>query len=258
MTLVSAAYNLGAVFGPISGGWIAHRYGLQMIYVSAACIFIPSLVMLLFLRPQPPEVHNPQEPPASLWRNQRVMSFLVIVLLAMFVMYLPQPLTPRFLQNERGLSLERIGLLGTVGMLGNSLAALGVGQLAASSGFLLVQVAVAAFSLLLWKGTGLPWYMAGYFLLGGFRSARSIIYAQIRPLIHPAQMGLAYGIAETFSAFGVVLAPLLAGVLYTRDPALVYPVSIGLIGMVAIISGIFAPREKAKEAVTTVSAPPEL
>jgi MFS family permease len=258
MTLVSAAYNLGAVFGPISGGWIAHRYGLQMIYISAACIFIPSTVMLLFLRPQPPEVHNPQEPPASLWRNQRLMSFLVIVLLAMFVMYLPQPLTPRFLQNERGLSLERIGLLGTVGMLGNSLAALGVGQLAASSGFLLVQVAVAAFSLLLWKGTGLPWYMAGYFLLGGFRSARSIIYAQIRPLIHPAQMGLAYGIAETFSAFGVVLAPLLAGVLYTRDPALVYPVSIGLIGMVAIISGIFAPREKAKEAVTTVSAPPEL
>ena len=258
MTLVSAAYNLGAVFGPISGGWVAHRYGLQMIYVIAAIIFVPSTVMLLFLRPQAPEVHDPQEPPASLWRNQRLMSFLGIVLLAMFVMYLPQPLTPRFLQNERGLSVESIGLLGSVGMLGNSLAALAVGQFAARGGFLAVQVLVAVFSLLLWKGLSLPWYMAGYFLLGGFRSARSLIYAQIRPLIHPAQMGLAYGIAETFSALGVVLAPLLAGVLYTRDPALVYPVSIGLIGVVVILSGIFAPREKGKEEVRPVALPPEL
>ncbi len=122
--------------------------------------------------------------------------------------------------------------------------ALVVGQFAARSGFLLVQVSVAAFSVLLWKGTGLPWYMLGYFLLGGFRSARSLIYAQIRPLIHPAQMGLAYGVAETFSSLAVMLAPLLAGVLYTRDPALVYPVSVGLIGVILMLSGIFAPRRQ--------------
>ncbi len=258
MTYVSAAYNLGAVLGPISGGWIAHRFSLQTVYVVSACIFIPSTIMLLFLRKQPREQHDPSAPPASLWRNTRVLSFLGIVLLAMLVMYLPQPLTPRFLQNERGLSLENIGLLGSVGMLGNSLAALVVGQFAARSGFLLIQLTVAAFSLLLWKGFGLPWYILGYFLLGGYRSARSVIYAQIRPLIHPAQMGLAYGVAETFSALGVVLAPLLAGVLYTRDPALVYPVSIGLIGLVVILSAAFAPREKVKEEIATVSVPPEL
>ena len=77
---------------------------------------------------------------------------------------------------------------------------------------------MAVFSLLLWKGSGLGWYALGYFLLGGFRSARSLIYAQVRPLIHPAQMGLAYGVTETFSALAVMLAPLLAGVLYTQKP----------------------------------------
>ena len=71
-------------------------------------------------------------------------------------------------------------------------------------------------------------------------------------------MGLAYGIAETFSSLGVVLAPLLAGVLYTKDPAVVYPVSIGLIGVVLIVSGIFSPREKGKEEVRPVALPPEL
>jgi len=258
MTLVSAAYNLGAVLGPVSGGWIAHRYSLQMVYVVSACVFIPSTIMLLFLRKQPRDIHDPAAPPASLWQNTRLLSFLGIIFLAMFMMYLPQPLTPRFLQNERGLSLENIGLLGSVGSLGNALLALLVGQFAARGGFLVVQVLVAAFSLLLWKGVGLPWYMLGYFLLGGFRSARSLIYAQIRPLIHPAQMGLAYGIAETFSALGVMLAPLLAGVLYTRDPALVYPVSLGLLGIMVILSGIFAPKDTGKEEITTVSGPPEL
>jgi len=59
--------------------------------------------------------------------------------------------------------------------------------------------------------------------------ARSLIYAQVRPLIHPAQMGLAYGVAETASALAVMLAPLLAGVLYTQDPGRVYWVSAGMI-----------------------------
>jgi MFS family permease len=243
MTLVSAAYSLGAVLGPISGGWIGERLGLRNVYLISAGIFLASTVILVFLRPQPCEAHDPAALPESLWKNRRLTSFLGIIFLAMFVMYLPQPLTPRFLQNERGLSLESIGLLGSIGNLGNTLLALALGQMAARSGFLLAQVSVAAFSLLLWKGSGLGWYALGYFLLGGFRSARSLIYAQVRPLIHPAQMGLAYGVAETFSSLAVMLAPLLAGLLYTQEPGRVYWVSAGLIGVMLVVSGIFAPRE---------------
>jgi DHA1 family multidrug resistance protein-like MFS transporter len=245
MTLITAAYNLGAVFGPISGGWIGERFGLRSVYTVSACIFIASTVMLLFLRSQPRDQHDGDAAPERLWRNVRFVRFMGIIFLAMFAMYLPQPLTPTFLQNERGLSLARIGLLGSVGSFGNSLLALGLGQFAARSGFLLAQAAVAAFSFLLWKGTGLGWYALGYFLLGGYRSARSLVYAQVRPLIHPAQMGLAYGVTETFNSLGVMLAPLLAGGLTTQDPALVYPVSIGFILMMVLVSGIFTPRESA-------------
>jgi MFS family permease len=242
MTLVSAAYSLGAILGPISGGWIGARIGLRSVYLISAGVFVVSTVILFFLHPQPRDVHDPATPPESLWKNTRFISFLGIIFLAMFVMYLPQPLTPRFLQNERGLSLQSIGLLGSIGNLGNTLLALALGQIAARSGFLLAQVSAAVFSLLLWKGTGLGWYALGYFLLGGFRSARSLIYAQVRPLIHPAQMGLAYGVAETASALAVMLAPLLAGVLYTQDPVRVYWVSAGMIAVMVVISGIFSPR----------------
>ncbi len=247
MTLMSASFNLGAVLGPISGGWIGERYGLHLVYMISACIFIVSTGILLFIRPQPRDEHDPAAPPAKLWTNTRFMTLVGIVCVAMFVMYLPQPLTPKFLQNERGLSLESIGLLGSVGSFGNAALNLILGQFAARTGFLLAQASVAFFSLILWKGMGVPWYALGYFLLGGYRSARSFIYAQARPLVHPAQMGLAYGVAETFSSLAMTLAPLLAGVLYTREPIIVYPVSLGLIGVVILISIAFTPRQTEKE-----------
>ena len=258
MTLTSAAYNLGAVLGPISGGWIGEHLGLRSVYLVSACIFFVSTVMVFFLRPQAREVHDPTAPPEKLWKNTRFISFLGLIFLAMFVMYLPQPLAPSFLQNERGLSLESIGLLGSIGSFGNSLLALVLGQFAARTGFLLAQVSVAAFSLLLWKGTGLGWYALGYFLLGGFRSARSLVYALVRPLIHPAQMGLAYGTAETFSSLAVMLAPLLAGVLYSQEPGRVYWVSALLVGVTVMVSWLFAPRQDFGGDQQGFIAPPEV
>lgn len=247
MTLMSAAFNLGAVLGPISGGWLGDRFGLRTVYLVAACIFIVSTGILLFIRSQPRDEHDPAAPPAKLWTNTRFITLVGIVFVAMFVMYLPQPLTPKFLQNERGLSLGSIGLLGSVGSFGNAALNLILGQVAARTGFLLAQVSVAAFSLLLWKGMGVPWYALGFFLLGGYRATRSFIFAQARPLVHPAQMGLAYGVAETFNALSMTLAPLLAGVLYTHAPVVVYPVSLGLVGVAILLTIAFAPRQPDEE-----------
>jgi len=247
MTLMSASFNIGAVIGPISGGWLGEHFGLRNVYLAAACILIISTSILLFIHPQKRDAHDPGDPPEKLWKNQRYITLVGIVLLAMFAMYLPQPLTSKFLQNERGLTLATIGLLGSVGSFGNAVLNLVLGQFAARTGFLVAQVSVALFSLLLWRGVGVPWYALGYFLLGGFRAARSFIYAQIRPLIHPAQMGLAYGVAETFTSLGMTLAPLLAGVLYMRVPVLVYPVSLGLVAIMCLVSAVFTPRHSIEE-----------
>jgi MFS family permease len=247
MTLMSAAFNLGAVLGPVSGGWIGEHFGLQTVYLIAACIFILSTFILLFIRSQPRDQHDPAAPPAKLWTNPRFITLVGIVFVVMFVMYLPQPLTPKFLQNERGLSLESIGWLGSAGSLGNAAFNLVLGQYAARSSFLVAQVLMAAFSLLIWKGTDMPWYALGYFLLGGYRAARSFIYAQARPLVHTAQMGLAYGVAETFNSLSMTLAPLLAGILYTQAPDKVYPVSMVLVGAAILLTIVFAPHPPGEE-----------
>jgi len=244
MTLTSAAFNVGAILGPVLGGWIGEHLSLRTVYLVAGCIFILSTSLLFFTRPQPTETQDAETPPAKLWNNRRYMGFLAVVFVVMFVMYLPQPLTPRFLQNERGLSLTAVGTIGSIGSLGNAAMNLFLGSIPAWIGFLLAQASAGLFALLMWLGTGQEWFALGYFLLGGYRAARPLIFAQIRVFIHETQMGLAYGIAETVNALTVILAPLLAGILYTRDPLMVYWVSLGLTGVALVISGIVSPRRK--------------
>jgi hypothetical protein len=123
-----------------------------------------------------------------------------------------------------------------------------LGQLNSGVGYALGQVLVVLFATLIWKGTGQPWYLLGYFLLGGYRAARLLAIAQVRVLIHPSQMGLAYGMSEAGTTTAWILAPLLAGFLYDKNPASIYPLSLLLITIGVIVSLIFAPREKREPA----------
>jgi len=98
------------------------------------------------------------------------------------------------------------------------------------------------FAFLIWHGSGMELFGLGYFLLGGFRSARSLAAAHVNSLVNDAQMGLAYGLTETVSAFPLILAPPLAGYLYSTDPASPYPFSLLLIFVGIILTLIFFPR----------------
>jgi MFS family permease len=244
MTLASAMYNLGAVLGPVSGGWVGERFDIRTIFLVSGAIFVVSTGLVFSLKPQPRDTHEGDGSGRNLLTNTRFLSFLGVSFFVMFAMYLPQPLSPNFLQNERGITLSQMGLIGSLGSLGNVAFNLALGYLDTSLGFVLGQVCVALFALSLWKGTGQAWYMLGYFLLGGFRAARMLAMAQVRVLIHQAQMGLAYGITEAGNSAALILAPLLAGYLYERDPVSVYPLGLLLIAIGVIISLVFASREK--------------
>ncbi len=244
ITFVSMAFNAGAVVGPVTGGWIGDHYGLRTVYFIASGLFVISTALIWFIAPQPRDQSDPVNPPPSLARNYRYIGFLAIYFAVAYATYLPQPFTPNFLKDERGLTLTVIGELGSIGYLGNTVLNLALGQLEARLGFILGQLGVAAYAWLLWRATGFEWYALGYFLLGGFRALRALGVAQVRPFVHESQMGLAYGIAETCGSATVLLAPPLAGYLYSQDPALVYPVALVLIGIGVLLTLLFVPRSE--------------
>jgi len=247
LTLVSATYSIGVVLGPLFGGLIGERYGIRSIFYIAALLFVLSTVFILFIRPQPLERASHTESGSKLFSNRRYLAFLPVFLLFTFSTYLPQPLSPNYLQNAQGLSLTDIGKLYSVNGLGVVVLNLVLGQLDARLGFLLGQVFVGAFTVLLWQGSGSLAYILGYFFLGGFRTTRLLGLAQIRPLIRTVEMGLAYGLIETSGAIAMLLAAPLAGYLYDRNPVSIYFVSLILIGVSIITSFVFAYNKRSRQ-----------
>lgn len=251
LTLVSASYNAGAVLGPTLGGMIGERFGYRTIFLVAASTFIVSTIVIALIRPQPVDTPQPEERGKNLLRNNRYVFFVLAYFIATFAMYLPQPLSPNFLQNQRGLGLAQIGQLYSISSLGIVALNLVLGQINARLGFLIGQVAVGLFALILWQGNGFTWFGLAYFLMGGFRSARTLATAQIRSIVSKSNMGLAFGMAETVTAFALFLAPSIAGYIYDRDPLKIYALSLVAIAISVVISVIisssFSAPQLAKE-----------
>lgn len=241
LSLATATFSGGMVLGPITGGWIGEHFGLRAVYFVAAGIFLLSTLFIFFIQSQPIDHHDPEAPPSALRKNPRFIAYLVVVAFAVFAMYLPQPLTPNFVNDVRGFSLGNVGIMFAMGALGNALLALFLSRFDAYIGYIMGQALVAAFAFIIWRATTLPLLALGYFLLGGFRASRPLALAQARELVHESQMGLTYGVIETVSAVIFILTPPLAGYLYKINPTSLYPLSLGLLAGSILVS-LIVPR----------------
>lgn len=242
LTTVTAAFSLGATIGPLAGGQIAEHLGLRAVYGIAAVLFIFSTACICAIRSQPTEPHEGGSRYRALLGRQRFLGFLGLASAVVFGLYLSWPLTPNFLQDVRHIRLGEIGLFGSLNALGVAVLNLTIGRIAPRLAYLLAQGLVGVSVLLLWRGTGSPWFALGYFLAGGFRTARSMVTALVQTLVQPSEMGLAYGLAETVQSAAMVLAAPLAGVLYRSRPELPFPVALTIIAAVLVLSALFAPR----------------
>lgn len=238
-TLVSAAYNFGAMFGPLIGGQIAEKFSLHHIFYFAAVLTGISTIIILFIRPQ---VTSPAPKASAAFQsifNREYTLFLIILFVMIFSTYLPQPLTPNFLQNQHQMAVSTIGLLFFINGCGIVIFNLLVGFLSAFRGWILSQFFVMLFSLVLWKCANLPLLMLGFFLLGGFRAARSMGTAQLRAFVKAESLGIAFGFAESANALALILASLLAGYLYEIQPVMMYWVSILLTAGAVLLAYVF-------------------
>lgn len=243
ITIISACYSAGVILGPLIGGWIGSEYGLQRTFMIAAFIFMASTALIFFIESQPVEKGDGETAQAG-WKeliNRRYLQYLLIISIVIFTLYLPQPLSQNYLQNELGLNLSQIGRLISVRSLGIVFLNLTLGHLNARLGFLLAQVGVALFTFLMWRGVSMPWYLVGYFLLGSYQTARGLAVAQGRSLIKSAYMGVGYGLIETAMSGATVLAAPLAGVLYQINPIYTYSVGLVLIGFAILVTIFLSP-----------------
>jgi MFS family permease len=246
LTFSGGLFNTGMIAGPILGGLIAEGMGLHRIYTYSAIIFIVSTVIIFLIKPVHLESHQKEIQPGKIWKNSRFQGFLVLVFVTVFVLYLPQPLTPNFLKNQQGLSTVQIGLLGTIGGAGNAITLLVLGSLKALPGVIIGQVMVLFFAFSMIIGSGMGWFGFGYFMLAGYRLSRTMLVGLSRPLINPGAVGIAFGLMETAASIAVILSPLLAGYLYEIQPSIIYAVCLVLVLISIGLNSILLPRLQKK------------
>jgi MFS family permease len=250
VSFISATYNIGAVLGPVLGGLIAESFELRMIYFAAGVLFAISTLIVLFISKQPVEDLTIIEGETHLLKNRGYVSMLAVIALVMIAVTLPQPLTANFLQNQRSLSLGRIGQLGSIGALGSVLIMLVLGNLQAGNAMLVGQVGLMLFTLLIWRGGGFVWYGLGYLFLGSYRLCREMAVALVQPWVRKREIGLAFGMVESLNSLALMIAPILAGLLYDWRPASVYPVSLVVLLLALMVSWNYFNNRRQRDDIT--------
>ena len=232
LTFRAAAFQVGAVFGPILGGWIANTAGLSIVFRYSAGLFLAStLVMSLARRPVVLEQQDASVHLVSPIANTRFLGLLAVVFFTIIAISVPQQLTSLYLQNVQNISIQQIGIMGTIASIGTAIIMFSLGNLRVSTGMLIGQLLLAGFTLLLWQGQSAIAYFVGYFFVGGYQLYRSMALAFSRSLVKVGDTGLAYGLVETGNALAVVVAPLAAGFLYNYRPEAVYIASLGALAV---------------------------
>ncbi len=258
LSLVFAGFWAGNVLAPTVGGLIGQAFGLRMVYGLAAIFFVLSTGVLWLVRTQPlaaPASGHTRY--GSLFRNQRFLGLLILIVPALGAMELGLPFTPNFVTEARGLDVRMVGLFGSINSLGVVAANVFLGHLRPRRGFLLGQMAVALSLTVLLAASGVGWMGAAFFLRAGWHLCISMALAQVGRVVDKPEMGLAFGLTETAFSLATTLGPLAAGLLYGRERALPFQISLGLILLTIPIVWRLAPRrdahtEEIAEAATEV------
>ena len=247
VTFRAAAFQVGAIFGPILGGWIANTYGLSIVFrYSAGLFMVSTLVMSLARRPIVLEHQEASIHLVSPIANPRFLGLLAIVFFTIIAISVPQQLTSLYLLNVQHLSMQQIGAMGTIASIGTAIIMFSLGNLRVSTGMLIGQLLLAGFALLMWQGQSAMAYYVGYFFVGGYQLYRSMALAFSRSFVKVGDTGLAYGLVETGNALAVIVAPLAAGFLYNYRPEAVYRASLGALAITVVLNMLLF-REKRNE-----------
>jgi len=226
ISFVLVMYSIGGILGPVVGGILGEMFNLRTVYFFSGGIFTLSTITILFVGDQVVNATPHMEGDGHLLQNKVFLRMLVLIFLAILTVFLPQPLAANFLRNQRSVSISQIGQLGSLGALGGVIVMLIFGHMSAINALLIGQIGVMIFALALWQGVSMIWYGIGYIFLGGFRLCNAMVVALVRPVVREREVGLAFGFVGSVSSLSIMVAPVIAGLLYDFRPVAIFPVAI--------------------------------
>ena len=238
LATVWAGYSLGQIFSPSIGGLIGQYLGMRVVFFLSGCVFALSGVVVSRISDQPVTPPRVAENYRRLLTNSHFLSLAALFLAVFLFLYLGQPFAPNYLEEVVGLDLAWIGALGSAASLGAVVLGIGLGRLPwrTFSRLTLGQALMVLSLVLLLQGKALPMLAVSFFLRGAWNASRALATAQLGSILDQQTLGLGYGVLNTTVGAAMIVAPYLAGRLYTLRPALPFEVAIGGMVITALLT----------------------
>jgi MFS family permease len=223
--LWSASVSLGSIFSPSLGGFLASTIGMQAVFLIAFAFYFGSMCPLFFIKNQPPVEDVTPTMPSSENRSSKTLLVLICCFfsVAMFSIFMLNPLIPQFEDEVYNQSFLNIGIFGAVTSAGSALFSIIIGKI----GDKWTKMAAIASSLIITSFSFLLLILFNNFL---FLCVASLLTGASAPILYfmvgiiasiaPKRFeGRWVSIAQMAVTIAGFVAPIVGGVLYEFSPS---------------------------------------
>jgi MFS family permease len=230
--------NLALILAPALGGVVAEATGLRWIYLVALVLELIALACFLGIEPTADrQLHHRRLTYRDVLACRPVVAISLFLFVALMILTAGLALLPTYLYDERELSLSTIGRLGSLSGIGGMLLALGLARSRRRVSVatpLIMCLALVPFAFVLLAQSARLWVIAVACLISGaYLMVWPLVDATVGAIAPERVRGRAFAFSEVFGGSGMAFGPILAGVLYDRDPRL--PLVMALAGTVLIL-----------------------
>lgn len=259
--VTSIAWSLGNILAPAAGGWLGGHFGLRAPFALSGIVYVFSTLALLPLsNPASAGRHSGGNRFRLLFANKLFLWQVFAFMLIAFALNLGVILAPNYLQAVKGLSVEQVGVLGTIAALGLVGLNSGLGRLRPErrTPLVVLQIATAAaLGLLLISPPAVAGQLPAlvilaYLLRSSVDGVWTPMSGRLSLWLPPEILSLGFSLRDTGIRVALTLAPLAAGRLYALDPAL--PLYAGL-GALAVTGALTLTLPNYRPAVSETDAP---
>ncbi|MGD8191887.1 MFS transporter [Brevibacillus ginsengisoli] len=249
MGMALTGISTGSLLGAPLGGWLLDIGGYQTPFLFAAGLSLVTIVLVVYLLPQPERIKQNEQAAGGtfrLLRNRSVLFIAIVVLLSETTLTLLEPIIPVFLTEQLALSSTAIGLLFAASILA-------YGGIAPISGALsnrfnprslmLIGLSCLALTLPLIAMSHTTWQHAcALIAVGasvGFALSPTLpsLSAVVDNGTQDGAYGSAFALFNMFHAVGMIAGPLIGGALtdWLSVPSAIWTISsVLLLGVILL------------------------
>lgn len=218
--VVMGVFGAGMVIGPTVGGILAARYSYQLVFIIAGIIYAMSSYPVWRISSHP--VVRDTDKPKRQWHPKerpRFFQWMIFSAGLACVQGIAGPFVVPYWKSVGHLSVETIGVLGSVAILGATVTGPLWGRIAEHFGLpkslgLGLGILVVGWMALLWAPESVGWGIFSGLMRGVGEGSRGLQGVAIGRISRPGEVGTAYGLFNLVTELSGALAPLPGGLLY--------------------------------------------